>query len=57
MWRSGPRLADVTCQLAARKVGGLGIHLVRNLMSDVTYRRVGDRNRLVLTKLLAAGPA
>ena len=48
---------DRSAPLAARKIGGLGIHLVRNLMSDVTYRRVGDRNRLVLTKLLAAGPA
>jgi anti-sigma regulatory factor (Ser/Thr protein kinase) len=41
--------------LAAREAGGLGIHFIRNLMSQVTYRRIGDRNRLVLTKALAGG--
>jgi serine/threonine-protein kinase RsbW/sigma-B regulation protein RsbU (phosphoserine phosphatase) len=47
---------DRRAPLAARKVGGLGIHLMRNLMSDVAYRRVGERNRLVLIKALAADP-
>jgi serine/threonine-protein kinase RsbW/sigma-B regulation protein RsbU (phosphoserine phosphatase) len=47
---------DRSAPLAARKVGGLGIHLMRNLMSDVAYRRVGERNRLVLIKALAADP-
>src|SRR5262245_2332899 len=44
-----------TTPLAEREVGGLGIHFVRNLLSDVAYQRVGDRNRLVLTKALGAG--
>jgi len=39
--------------LPRRAVGGLGIHFVRNLMSNVAYARVGDRNRLVLTRSLA----
>jgi serine/threonine-protein kinase RsbW len=34
-------------------VGGLGIYFVRSLMSEVTYARVGARNRLVLKKLVA----
>ena len=32
------------------KVGGLGIHLVRNVMEQVEYSRLGDRNRLVMKK-------
>jgi serine/threonine-protein kinase RsbW len=47
---------DRTAPLAERKVGGLGIHFVRNLLSELTYQRIGDRNRLVLTKSLLAGP-
>jgi anti-sigma regulatory factor (Ser/Thr protein kinase) len=34
--------------IAERRVGGLGIHFVRNLMSDASYSRVGGRNRLIL---------
>jgi serine/threonine-protein kinase RsbW len=35
-----------------RRIGGLGLHLVKNLMDDVAYRRVDERNRLRLTKRL-----
>jgi len=35
-----------------RLIGNLGIHMVMKLMDDVTYTRRGDRNRLVLRKLL-----
>ena len=31
-----------------RKIGGLGIHLVRNMASDMTYRREGGRNILTI---------
>jgi anti-sigma regulatory factor (Ser/Thr protein kinase) len=34
--------------LASRRVGGLGVHFVRNLMDEVKYERVGGRNRLTL---------
>jgi serine/threonine-protein kinase RsbW len=43
---------DLRGSLQDRSVGGLGIHFVRTLMSDVTYARVGKRNRLVLKKIL-----
>ena len=36
--------------LAERPVGGLGLHLVRNVMDDLEYRRQGDRNVLVMRK-------
>jgi serine/threonine-protein kinase RsbW len=35
--------------LEDRAVGGLGLHLVRTLASDVSHTRVGGRNRLSLT--------
>src|SRR5262245_60985548 len=37
---------DTRAGIAARKVGGLGIHLLRSLMQSVEYRRVNDRNVL-----------
>ena len=39
--------------LRERPEGGLGIHFVRNLMDSVAYRRIGDRNRLVLERRLS----
>ena len=36
------------------KIGGLGIHLVRNLVDDICYRRCGDKNILTLKKIINA---
>jgi serine/threonine-protein kinase RsbW len=36
--------------LEEREVGGLGIHLVRELMDDVRYERAGGRNRLSFSR-------
>ena len=41
---------ELKLSLKERSVGGLGIHFVRNLMTDVIYARVGGRNRLVLKR-------
>lgn len=38
-----------------RRVGGLGVHFVRKLMSEVAYCRVGGRNRLVMKKRVEIG--
>jgi sigma-B regulation protein RsbU (phosphoserine phosphatase) len=35
--------------IAKREIGGLGIHLVKQTMDQVSYRREGDRNVLALT--------
>jgi anti-sigma regulatory factor (Ser/Thr protein kinase) len=37
-------------ELATRRVGGVGIHLVRNLMDGCHYSRTDGRNVLTLTK-------
>ena len=42
---------DTSLPLADRRIGGLGIHLVREMMDEVSYQRLGDRNVVVLTKL------
>ena len=41
---------DITQPLDERPIGGLGIHLFRNIMDDVSYQRVDDTNRLTITK-------
>lgn len=45
---------DIHAPLRERRIGGVGLHFVKSLMSEVRYDRVGDRNRLVLRKKLAA---
>lgn len=44
--------ADITLSAEDRQIGGLGIHLVRQLMDEVYYQRVDDKNILTLVKKL-----
>jgi len=44
--RSAP---DTTGPLEERSIGGMGIHLVRQLSSACRYERVGDRNVVTVT--------
>ena len=37
---------DITLPASERKIGGLGIHIVRTVMDDVSYLRDGGRNIL-----------
>ncbi len=48
---------DVAASLEDRKVGGLGVFLVRKMMDAVSYQRVAARNQLRMTKRLAADGA
>ena len=41
--------ADTTASLEDRRIGGLGIHLVRSIMDTVTYKRLDGKNVLTLT--------
>jgi anti-sigma regulatory factor (Ser/Thr protein kinase) len=45
---------DLTSPLAERPIGGLGVHLIRNLMDEVAYARHDGRNILKLVKHLAS---
>ncbi len=41
---------DTESALEDRPIGGLGVHLVRTMMDEATYRRDGDRNLMTLVK-------
>jgi sigma-B regulation protein RsbU (phosphoserine phosphatase) len=43
---------DLESSLEDREIGGLGIHLVRNLMDEVSYKRGVDKNVVTLIKKL-----
>jgi serine/threonine-protein kinase RsbW len=44
---------DTTAGLDERRVGGLGVFFVRQMMDAVSYRRVGARNQLTMARQLA----
>jgi serine/threonine-protein kinase RsbW len=46
--------ADVTTNLAERPDGGLGIHLVRQIMRDIEYHRLGGWNRIRMRRPIPA---
>ena len=41
---------DVAASLEERRVGGLGVYLVRQMMDAVRYQRIGGRNQLSISK-------
>jgi len=43
---------DIEASIEERPIGGLGIHLVRSVMSSVEYRREDGRNVLTMQKKL-----
>ncbi len=46
------RNADISLPAEDRPIGGLGIYLVRQLMDEISYRRVDNMNMLTLRKKL-----
>jgi sigma-B regulation protein RsbU (phosphoserine phosphatase) len=44
--------ADTSLSLEDRKIGGLGIHLIKNIMDEVSYKRRIDHNVVTLIKEL-----
>jgi anti-sigma regulatory factor (Ser/Thr protein kinase) len=47
---------DTSGELEERRVGGLGIHLIRTMMDEVTYRHEANQNHLTMIKHLEPGP-
>jgi serine/threonine-protein kinase RsbW len=43
---------DLTASLENRKIGGLGVYLVREVMDEVGYLRIAERNQLRMRKRL-----
>jgi len=53
----GMAAPDTALSVEERQIGGLGVHLVRRMMDEVSYQRKGDLNVVVLAKYLAGGMA
>jgi anti-sigma regulatory factor (Ser/Thr protein kinase) len=51
----GQDAPDTTLSVDDRQIGGLGLHLVRKLMDEVSYERRDGHNVVVLVKQLAVG--
>jgi anti-sigma regulatory factor (Ser/Thr protein kinase) len=45
---------DLDSPLESRRVGGLGVHLVGQLMSDIRYQRSGGWNRITMRRPIPA---
>ena len=45
---------DTLCPLDKRAIGGLGIHLCKKLMDDLTYERLDNKNIVTLRKQISA---
>ena len=43
---------DTALSIEEREIGGLGVHLVRRMMDEVSYRRTTGRNVVTLIKYL-----
>ena len=41
---------DISAPLGERPIGGLGVHLVRSMMDELSYSREDGMNRLAMTK-------
>lgn len=44
------KLPDLDLPIEKRGPGGLGIYLVKGVMDELQYERVGERNRMVMRK-------
>jgi sigma-B regulation protein RsbU (phosphoserine phosphatase) len=42
--------ADITLPAEERSIGGLGIYIVRQIMDEVRYQRLDDKNVLTMIK-------
>lgn len=48
---------DTSAGIDARSPGGLGIHLVKEMIGEVAYQRIDGRNRVTLRQPFAGGDA
>lgn len=44
--------ANIDLPIGEREIGGLGIFLIRSIMNEVSYLRLGNENRLLMKKNL-----
>ena len=46
---------DTPLEERERPVGGMGVHIIKNMMDEIAYKRDGDKNVLRLTKKICHG--
>ena len=44
------KVQDLNAPAEERKIGGLGIHLMKNIMDEYEYKRENDKNILIIKK-------
>ena len=44
---------DMDCALEHRQIGGLGLHLINQLMNDIFYERTENKNILIMKKSIS----
>lgn len=44
--------AEINLPIEERGIGGLGIFLIRSIMNEISYQRLGDENLLIMKKNL-----
>jgi anti-sigma regulatory factor (Ser/Thr protein kinase) len=49
-WLQNNKKVDVNAPVEEREIGGLGIHLLKNIMDEVNYRREENMNVVTLIK-------
>jgi anti-sigma regulatory factor (Ser/Thr protein kinase) len=49
-----PACAELSDDIDAVDIGGLGIHLIKKMMDEIDYQRVRGKNKLVLKKYVNA---
>jgi len=43
---------DLECCLEERQIGGLGCHIMKSLMDEIVYKRLGNKNVLTMKKTI-----
>lgn len=46
---------DTPLEERERPIGGMGVHIIKNMMDEIDYKRDGDKNVLRLTKRICHG--
>jgi len=45
-------IPDIESDIETRQIGGLGIHMIKSIMDEYSYKRIGDHNKITLIKRL-----
>ena len=55
--QSKKKAVELPADVMTAKIGGLGIHITRELMDKIDYERKRGKNKLTLNKIIQANEA